>query len=1421
MSFSETIHLNEKKLSASYVHDTCRFYSRQREEQLQMRCIDYTIVLAIFTMAVVVTISYSVSHDTIDRHQNLSRPEGNTTGPLRLGLAPESGSYTIFSNTDDLSEPRGVLFARRAKGPAAAPSLSEKEVEEGLKAGQRAINDRLSADTIALASPVPNPSPEFRHRYAMSTCTKVGPLALVAVAEIAATKRIEKSRMQAGEPSSMGSYFDGGWTPTNACKAHLTVNCTVGKYRTLDGSCNRPMQWGASMRPFRRVLPADYANGIDAPRRARSGKELPSAREISLKVHKPSPSSNPAFTVMLAVFGQFLDHDITATAISQGVNGSSISCCPASVDHPECFPVRVGPGDPVYDVAGRKCMEFVRSAPAPQCKLGPREQLNQVSAFIDGSMIYGLDVGMMRELREFRGGRLRMQRTPDDRQLLPRSTNPNDGCNRETERVRGRYCFAAGDARANENLHLTTMHLLWARQHNRIADELARINPAWKDERIYQEARRIIGAQLQHVAYQEFLPIVLGDQEVESLGLKPLKSGFREPYHSPDDTNDNPTVANHFVAAAFRFAHTLLPGLMRMTDAQKGTSSYIELHRMLFNPYSLYAENGVETSILSATDNVVQMTSTHVTSQLTNHLFEDPMGNTTVPCGLDLVSLNIQRGRDHGLPGYTKWREHCGLGKAEGFSDLEGHFDPEALQQISALYESVDDIDLYTGALAELPKSGGIVGPTFTCLIADQFDRLQKGDRFWYEVPDQVHSFTDGQLRELRKTSLAKLICDCSDGITKIQAEAMRSVGPANPMMSCEDLPGPSYLSWKDDVSGNEALESSLPNDWPSLKRNISGTIREIAMFINDTGNTASSGYTDWLTFREYVSNTFFALRDQFDSSRASRVFGRYPKLRKSWSTMDDAGFTSRSTSLRNVFYDWESFKSNTLTTLRKSTRNIVPDLSDVSKWTAFKENLTSEFADLRYWIDIARSVDKYRAKQSVAGNANRAPVENFDWKRLQRKIVCLLDNAIIDLATNSSTSNGTYCAPLGPEMKLRYNELRNRIMRKGFSASKGHEVSSNDVRRDWLSLKTNIVQTVNDVVEDMANGMSDMDGLSWSRYRDDIMKDLSAFKMKVSLSNDTFNSDRSEYASGNKNIELTNLITDWLIFRKEINDTLIEILQRGDSSPIASLGWIMFNDTMMDNFALLKNKIAQAKSDWREKVSGVRLRDDEIRLGNFSTKSKYTPYSDARKASDFSKQDLPVPVAEWVDFKKEINSTVMRFQQAANNEIEISLVEIQDQFEKSFADIKKDLVSLRNLTSTNDNAISEENIWSRFSAKWTEFRAEFNSTTNDLVESLKNESKPSIEEITKVLFRSRDRLAAREPRARSNLPGSILYLSQINDTLDEALKSIIDIKHSMIVRVTEPIPSRSASLQDIETLWISSLVPTLNFFLATSKFYA
>jgi len=79
-----------------------------------------------------------------------------------------------------------------------------------------------------------------------------------------------------------------------------------------------------------------------------------------------------------------------------------------------------------------------------ECVAGPREQLNQASAYLDGSVVYGTSLKLTSQLRSMSGGKLRMSVTPDGRSLLPYSVDPSDGCNQKEEMARGRYCFISG-----------------------------------------------------------------------------------------------------------------------------------------------------------------------------------------------------------------------------------------------------------------------------------------------------------------------------------------------------------------------------------------------------------------------------------------------------------------------------------------------------------------------------------------------------------------------------------------------------------------------------------------------------------------------------------------------------------------------------------------------------------------------------------------------------------------------------------------------------------------------------------------------------------------------------------------------------------------------------------------------------------------
>jgi len=111
--------------------------------------------------------------------------------------------------------------------------------------------------------------------------------------------------------------------------------------------------------------------------------------------------------------------------------------------------------------------------------------------------------------------------------------------------------------------------------------------------------------------------------------------------------------------------------------------------------------------------------------------------------------------------------------KARSFDDLGVEIPPRLIQKLKKIYLHVDDIDLFSGGLAETAVHGGVVGPTFACIIAKQFQVLRKCDRFWYENEEPLTRFTAAQLAEIRKSSLAKLICDNGDGMRIIQRSAL------------------------------------------------------------------------------------------------------------------------------------------------------------------------------------------------------------------------------------------------------------------------------------------------------------------------------------------------------------------------------------------------------------------------------------------------------------------------------------------------------------------------------------------------------------------------------------------------------------------------------------------------------------------------
>ncbi|ROT71626.1 putative peroxidase-like [Penaeus vannamei] len=436
-------------------------------------------------------------------------------------------------------------------------------------------------------------------------------------------------------------------------------------------------------------------------------------------------------------------------------------------------------------------MEFLRSAPATRCHFGPREQMNEITPYLDGSGIYGSDLQTMDSLRAFRGGKLLLQVTGEGVELLQPKKDLDDGCNNPLRAGIGQFCFKAGDKRVNENPTLTVFHLLFARHHNLVASRLQQLNPCWGDEELFQESRRVVVAQFQHIVYSEYLPTVLGEKAMREYQLGSLTGKQKRNDYDP---RRSAAASTEFATAAFRFGHSQIPDLIERKDAA-GEVTATALSSEMRNPFSLYAK-GAATTLLRGTgaQNAREVDSLFA-EEITGKLFR-----SNKPFGLDLVALNVQRGRDHGVPGYTTLRAVCGGDKVKvrNFEDLAEDMDLGVIDSLKSVYSHVDDIDLFIGGMSERPLPGGLLGPTFTCcILADQFYQNPSRGPYWYETSSTDTAFRDDQLEELHKTTFAGLLCGAFPELQAIQKRPLEVASSENPLVSCGRVPSVDLRPWK------------------------------------------------------------------------------------------------------------------------------------------------------------------------------------------------------------------------------------------------------------------------------------------------------------------------------------------------------------------------------------------------------------------------------------------------------------------------------------------------------------------------------------------------------------------------------------------------------------------------------------------------
>jgi hypothetical protein len=476
----------------------------------------------------------------------------------------------------------------------------------------------------------------------------------------------------------------------------------IAEDRTIDGRFNHPVNTdqGAAKQPMiRHGYVAEFAdfNGamITEPARA-------NARDISnaIFVQAGSRKNDRGLSDFAWAFGQFLAHDMDLVTTSDGaaVNGTA----PIAVN---------GVGDPL----GPNPIPFTRSnfVMVQTPRSGGRTPVNEVTSYIDASNVYGSDAVRAAALRTNGGSGAKLLTSASN--LLPYNTagltNENNGPTPHSQ------LFLAGDIRANENSLLTSLHTAFAREHNRLVDIIAAQQPSLEDEQLYQLARKIVGAEMQVITYKEFLPALLGS------GASVPKAELY--VYNPQIPA---TITNAFAHATYRFGHSMVSPELNLVGDDGAAQSALSLRNAFFNPALLTNNPALVDQLLAgAAVQRSEEVDTLMIDDLRNFLFGPPGAG-----GLDLAALNIQRGRDVGLPDYRQLSQSHKLTSVPlTFSQITS--DPALAQALSTVYAgNINNIDAWVGALAENHVAGTSVGPLIKAMLESQFSRLRDGDRLFY-----------------------------------------------------------------------------------------------------------------------------------------------------------------------------------------------------------------------------------------------------------------------------------------------------------------------------------------------------------------------------------------------------------------------------------------------------------------------------------------------------------------------------------------------------------------------------------------------------------------------------------------------------------------------------------------------------------------
>ena len=371
----------------------------------------------------------------------------------------------------------------------------------------------------------------------------------------------------------------------------------------------------------------------------------------------------------------------------------------------------------------------------------PREYLNEVSSWIDGSSIYSFSVEFQDYLRTGEGGQLKVTDV-DGWDMVPgRTTDYVATVSGDDPNLQ----FFSGDSRNLEHIGLTSLQVLFLREHNRIAEGLNERHSDWDDEQIFQRAKKIVQAEIQAITYNEYLP---------SIGI------ILEDYSGYNSTI-NPHLSNEFILlAAISTGSQMADGWLQFDEGlNESTGGHLELRDGFWTSSALIEAGGIDTTIRGAAYDTQREMDLAVIPSLRNLMSGAMWGGWMDDCAMD-----IQRGRDRGLTNYNSLREGLGLERVTIWSDITSNVDSQ--EKLASVYSDVDSVDAYIGVMAEDRLESSIYGETQQLLVLDQFQRVRDGDRFWYENDAELNSLIDefNSLRLsdiiLRNTEIESIQCD-------------------------------------------------------------------------------------------------------------------------------------------------------------------------------------------------------------------------------------------------------------------------------------------------------------------------------------------------------------------------------------------------------------------------------------------------------------------------------------------------------------------------------------------------------------------------------------------------------------------------------------------------------------------------------------